>query len=157
MTHINSLYCYRKVTPKQAYMALRGPGGLRSGHTENEMPRRTAICARGGKDFELYCGRLHHPRQTEGELTRRTSLVRGGQRRVVYCLQICLAVSREWRKYSLKKVREYVFLYDTGHPEYKNLVKKPAAWRDITEELVSLCFLHIFIYKRWYIINSTVI
>jgi hypothetical protein len=23
-----------------------------------------------------------------------------------------------------EKVREYVFLYDTGHPEYKNLVKK---------------------------------
>ena len=24
----------------------------------------------------------------------------------------------------IEKVREYVFLYDTGHPEYKNLVKK---------------------------------
>jgi hypothetical protein len=91
-------------------------------------------------------------RQTEAELTRRTSLVRGGQRRVVYSLQICRAVRREWRKNSLKKVREYVFLYDTGHPEYKNLVKKAEAWRDISEELVSLCFLHTFIYKHWYII-----
>jgi len=26
-------------------------------------------------------------------------------------------------------------LYDTGHPEYKNLVKKAEAWRDISEEL----------------------
>jgi len=24
----------------------------------------------------------------------------------------------------IEKVREYVFLYDTGHPEYKNLAKK---------------------------------
>jgi hypothetical protein len=24
----------------------------------------------------------------------------------------------------IEKVREYVFLYNTGHPEYKNLVKK---------------------------------
>jgi len=30
---------------------------------------------------------------------------------------------------------EYVFLYYTGHPEYKNLVKKAEAWRDISEEL----------------------
>jgi hypothetical protein len=35
----------------------------------------------------------------------------------------------------IEKVREYVFLYDTGHPEYKNLVKKSEAWRDISEEL----------------------
>jgi len=27
-----------------------------------------------------------------------------------------------------EKVREYVFLYDTGYPEYKNLVKKAEAW-----------------------------
>jgi hypothetical protein len=32
----------------------------------------------------------------------------------------------------IEKVREYVFLYDTGHPEYKILVKKKAeAWRGI--------------------------
>jgi hypothetical protein len=24
----------------------------------------------------------------------------------------------------IEDVREYVFLYDTGHPEYKNVVKK---------------------------------
>jgi hypothetical protein len=102
---------------------------LRSGHTESELPRRTVICARGRKDFELYCVRLHHPRQTEGKLTRRTSLVRSRQRRVVYCLQICRVVSREWRKNSLIKVREYVFLYDTGHPEYKNLGEiYPKSW-----------------------------
>jgi hypothetical protein len=35
----------------------------------------------------------------------------------------------------IEKVREYVFLYDTGHPEYRNLVKKAEAWRDISEEL----------------------
>jgi hypothetical protein len=35
----------------------------------------------------------------------------------------------------IEKVREYVFLYDTGHPDYKNLVKKYEAWRDISEEL----------------------
>jgi hypothetical protein len=35
----------------------------------------------------------------------------------------------------IEKVREYVFLYDTGHPEYKNIVKKAEAWREISEEL----------------------
>jgi len=46
---------------------------LGSGHTESGLPRRAAICARGGKDFELYYVRLHHHRQTKGGLTRRTS------------------------------------------------------------------------------------
>ena len=36
-----------------------------SGHTESGLPRRAANCARGGKAFELYYVRLHHPRQTE--------------------------------------------------------------------------------------------
>jgi hypothetical protein len=55
----------------------------------------------------------------------------------------------------IEKVRECVFLYDRGHPEYKNLVKKGEAWRDISEELnqtSKFVFLHTFIYKYWYII-----
>ena len=56
----------------------------------------------------------------------------------------------------IEKVREYVFLYDPGHPQYKNLVKKAEAWREIYPKnwtrTVSLCFLHTFIYKYWYII-----
>ena len=35
----------------------------------------------------------------------------------------------------IEKVREYVFLYDPDHPQYKNIVKKAEAWRDISEEL----------------------
>ena len=35
----------------------------------------------------------------------------------------------------IEKVREYVFLYDPGDPQYKNIVKKAEAWRDISEEL----------------------
>jgi len=31
------------------------------------------ICARGGKSFELYYVRLHHPLQTEDGLTRRAA------------------------------------------------------------------------------------
>ena len=53
-------------------------------HTESGLPRRAAICARGGKAFELYYVRLHHPRQAEGGLTRRTSLDRGGQQTFVF-------------------------------------------------------------------------
>jgi hypothetical protein len=53
-------------------------------HTESRMPWRAAICARGGKAFELYYERLHYPPQTEGGLTRRTSLDRGGQRTFVF-------------------------------------------------------------------------
>jgi len=44
-------------------------------------------------------------------------------------------MAEEFTEKLIEKVREYVFLYDTGHPEYKNLVKKAEAWRDISEEL----------------------
>ena len=61
----------------------------------------------------------------------------------------------EFNEKLIEKVRQYVFLYDTGHPEYKNLVKKlkhgeiyPKNWT----RPVSLGFLHTFIYKYWYII-----
>ena len=44
----------------------------------------------------------------------------------------------------IEKVREYVFLYDTGHPEYKNLVKKRLKHGEIYPKNwarpVSLCF-----------------
>jgi hypothetical protein len=32
-------------------------------------------------------------------------------------------MAEEFTEKIIEKVREYVFLYDTGHPEYKNLVK----------------------------------
>jgi len=35
----------------------------------------------------------------------------------------------------IEKVREYVFLYDPAHPQYKNILKKAEAWREISEEL----------------------
>ena len=42
-------------------------------------------------------------------------------------------MAEEFTEKLIEKVREYVFLYDTGHPEYKKLVKKKAeAWRDIS-------------------------
>jgi hypothetical protein len=36
-------------------------------------------------------------------------------------------MAEEFTEKLIEKVREYVFLYDTGHPEYKNLVKKAEA------------------------------
>jgi hypothetical protein len=77
--------------------AVKGPG-----HTERRLPWRAAICACGGKAFELHYIRLHQPHQTEGGLTRRTSLDRSGQWSVVLWRQIFQAGSREWRKNSLK-------------------------------------------------------
>jgi hypothetical protein len=44
-------------------------------------------------------------------------------------------MAEEFTEKLIEKVRAYVFLYDTSHPEYKNLVKKGEAWRDISEEL----------------------
>jgi hypothetical protein len=44
-------------------------------------------------------------------------------------------MAEEFTEKLIEKVREYVFLYDTGHPEYKNIAKKAEAWRDISEEL----------------------
>ena len=43
-------------------------------------------------------------------------------------------MAEEFTEKLIEKVREYVFLYDTGHPEHKNVVKKAEAWRDISEE-----------------------
>jgi hypothetical protein len=33
-------------------------------------------------------------------------------------------MAEEFTEKLIEKVQEYMFLYDTGHPEYKNLVKK---------------------------------
>jgi len=33
-------------------------------------------------------------------------------------------MAEEFTEKLFEKVREYVFLYDTGHPDYNNLVKK---------------------------------
>ena len=64
-------------------------------------------------------------------------------------------MAEEFTEKLIEKVREYVFLYDTGHPEYKNLVKKRLKHGEIYPKNwarpVSLCFLRTFIYKYWYI------
>jgi hypothetical protein len=36
-------------------------------------------------------------------------------------------MAEEFTEKLIEKVRDCVFLYDTGHPEYKNLVKKAEA------------------------------
>jgi hypothetical protein len=38
-------------------------------------------------------------------------------------------MAEEFTEKLIEKLREYVFLYDTGHPEYK----KAEAWRDLPE------------------------
>jgi hypothetical protein len=38
-------------------------------------------------------------------------------------------MAEEFTEKLIEKVWEYMFLYNTGHPEYKNLVKKAEAWR----------------------------
>ena len=43
----------------------------------------------------------------------------------------------------IEKVREYVFLYDSGHPQYKNILKKlkhAERYRKNWTRPVSLCF-----------------
>ena len=63
-----------------------------------------------------------------------------------------MGMAEEFTEKLIEKWREYVLFYDTVHPEYKNLVKKTEAWRDISEELdqTSVCFLHTLIYKLTY-------
>ena len=36
-------------------------------------------------------------------------------------------MAEEFTETLIEKVREYVFLYSTGHPVYKNIVKKAEA------------------------------
>jgi hypothetical protein len=47
-------------------------------------------------------------------------------------------MAEEFTEKLIEKVQEYVFLYDTGHPEYKNLMKK-------AEALIS-CIHHCLLY-----------
>jgi len=65
-------------------------------------------------------------------------------------------MAEEFTAKSIEKVHEYVFLYDTGYPVYKNLVKNAEAWRDISEEMDQtskfVFFLHTFMYKYWYMV-----
>jgi len=35
----------------------------------------------------------------------------------------------------IEEVRKYVFLFDTSHQYYKNVVKKAEAWTQISEQL----------------------
>jgi hypothetical protein len=50
-------------------------------------------------------------------------------------------MAQELTEKLIEKMREYVFLYDTVHPEYKNLVTKSEEWRERSEELnqTSVC------------------
>jgi hypothetical protein len=50
-------------------------------------------------------------------------------------------MAEEFTEKLIEKVREYVFLYDTGHPEYKNLVKKAEALFSLF-----LCIHHRFLF-----------
>jgi hypothetical protein len=54
----------------------------------------------------------------------------------------------------IEKVREYVFLYDTGHPGYKNLVKNGEACTDtrISEELNQTSKFVLFTYLYLYVL-----
>jgi hypothetical protein len=55
-------------------------------------------------------------------------------------------MAEEFTEKLIENMRKYVFLYDTGHQEYKNLVKKAEAWRDVSEELVQTSKFVFFTY-----------
>jgi hypothetical protein len=55
-------------------------------------------------------------------------------------------MAEEFTEKLIEKLREYVFLYDIGQPEYKNLVNKAEAWRDISEELYQTSKFVFFTY-----------
>jgi hypothetical protein len=79
------------------------------GHTESGLPRRAAICARCREAFELHYVRLYLPRQTEGGLTRWTSLDRGGQRTFVFWRHLRgghYGMAEEFTEKLNKKVRD---------------------------------------------------
>ena len=51
-------------------------------------------------------------------------------------------------------VRNNVFLYDVGHNDYKNVVKKAEAWRDIAKKVnqdgMYYFFINYFIFAIYY-------
>ena len=80
---------------------------------------------------------LHHQWQTESGLTRRPAA------RLITVLYLKTVCPRGLFKMDTEKliglVKSNVFLYDVGHNDYKNVVKKAEAWR----EIASLSFEHI--------------
>jgi hypothetical protein len=88
----------------------------------NVRPHRKRAAAAGSnlcprrEGFELYYVRLHHPRQIEGGLKRRTSLDRGRQRTFVFWRHLPggqYGMAEEFTEKLIEKVREYVFLNET--------------------------------------------
>ena len=83
---------------------------------------RAAICAHGGKAFDLYYP-SNRRRADVADLSR-------SQRAVDNCVLetdlpgALYGMVEEFTEKLTEKVREYVFLYNTGHPEYKNFVEK---------------------------------
>ena len=56
----------------------------------------------------------------------RTRDTGGGQRTVAFCTHLPGGQNGMAEKFTeklIENVRKYVFLHDTGHPEYKNVVK----------------------------------
>ena len=101
-----------------------GDPKLGFGHTKSRLPRRAVIiCARGGKVFELLCKIASSPSNRR----RADAADHSRSRRAA---DICVletdllggqcGMAEEFTEKLIEKVREYVFLYDTGHPEYKN-------------------------------------
>ena len=54
-------------------------------------------------------------------------------------------------------VRSNVFLYDVGHNDYKNVVKKAKAWRDIAKEVnqdgMHYSFINYFIFAHYLLLK----
>jgi hypothetical protein len=54
-------------------------------------------------------------------------------------------------------VRNYVYLYDVGHNDYKNVVKKAEAWRDIAKEVnqggTYYFFINYFIFAHYLLLK----
>ena len=58
----------------------------------------------------------------------------------------------------IEQVRKYTFLYNPGHPEYKNVAKKNKKWREIglVLNLRGKSFLLSLISKRLYVESFTI-
>ena len=130
------MYELKKIWKNYLRVNFSGPGPRlikKEFKVKAHRTRPTAAACGRNRSYSI----LHHQWQTESGLTRRPAARRIT---VLYLKTVC---PRGLFKMDTEKliglVKSNVFLYDVGHNDYKNVVKKAEAWR----EIASLSFEHI--------------
>ena len=95
---------------------------------------------------------LHHQWQTESGLTRRPAVGRSSHYSFVFEDSLSTRPVQDGHRKTDWPSEKQCFLYDVGHNNYRNVVKKAEAWRDIAKEVnqdgMYYFFINYFIFAH---------